>query len=131
MPDDTTNPAKKIIVDEDWKSRVEAERRIAEGQQAAEAPSPPAAEGPLPPPDLTYLASTLYLQGAISLGLLPNPISGKSEMHLVQAKHVIDTLQVLQEKTEGNRTPDESEQIEAMLHQLRMAYVELREQGPK
>jgi hypothetical protein len=131
MPDDAANPEKKIIVDEDWKSRVEAERQAAEGQQEAAAPAPPPAEGSLPPPDLTYLASTLYLQGAISLGLLPNPISGKAEMHRTRAKHAIDTLQVLQEKTDGNRTPDESEQIEAMLHQLRLAYVELQEPGPE
>ena len=79
----------------------------------------------LPPPSLTYLASTLYLQGAIGLGLLPNPVSGKSELQLPHAKHAIDTLQVLQEKTEGNRTPEESEEIEAMLHQLRMAFVQM------
>ena len=33
-------------------------------------------------------------------------------------------LAMLQQKTEGNRTPEESDEIEAMLHQLRMAYVE-------
>ena len=60
------------------------------------------------PPTLSYLAGTLYLQAAIALGLLPNPISGKPELHLAQAKHVIDTLAVLQEKTEGNRTAAES-----------------------
>ena len=39
------------------------------------------------------------------------------------AKHAIDTLEILQQKTEGNRTPEESDEIEAMLHQLRMAFV--------
>ncbi|MGD0899844.1 MAG: DUF1844 domain-containing protein [Thermoguttaceae bacterium] len=131
MPDDATNPEKRIIVDEDWKSRVEAEREAAGGgAEVSPAPEPPP-DVPLPPPDLIYLASTLYLQGVIGLGLVPNPVSGKPEMQLTHAKHAIDTLDVLQKKTAGNRTPEESDQIEAMLHQLRLAYVELREQGPK
>jgi hypothetical protein len=33
---------------------------------------------------------------------------------------------MLQQKTEGNRTPDESEELEAILHQLRMAYVSVQ-----
>jgi hypothetical protein len=133
MPEETHQPEKKIIVDEDWKSRVEAERQAeaARGEAARPAEPPqPADETPLPPPTLSYLAGTLYLQAAIALGLLPNPVSGKSEPHLAHAKHVIDTLAVLQAKTEGNRTPEESEEIEAMLYQLRMAYVEMREHPP-
>ena len=38
-------------------------------------------------------------------------------------------LEVLQQKTEGNRTPEESEDIEAMLYQFRMAYVQRRGEG--
>lgn len=126
MTDESQNPEKKIIIDEDWKSKVEAEREAACAQKEEPAPAPESVpDTQLPPPSLTYLASTLYLQGAISLGLLPHPISGKSETRLGQAKHAIDTLDILQQKTEGNRTPDESEELEAMLHQLRLAFVEL------
>jgi hypothetical protein len=130
MTDDAANPEKKIIVDEDWKGRVEAERQAEAARAESAQPARPPAEEPLPPPTLSYLAGTLYLQAAIALGLLPNPVSGKSETHLAHAKHVIDTLAVLQAKTEGNRTPAESEEIEAMLYQLRMAYVEMREHPP-
>ena len=59
------------------------------------------------------------------LGLMPDPVSGKAEKNLPQAKHLIDMLEVLQQKTEGNRTPQESEDIEAMLYQVRMAYVQV------
>ena len=80
----------------------------------------------MPPPDLTFLASSLYLQAMISLGLLPNPMAdNKTVLHLDQAKHTIDTLQVLYDKTEGNRTPEESAAIDDMLHQLRMAYLDV------
>jgi hypothetical protein len=128
MSEEPRDPEKKIIVDEDWKSQVEAEREAARlKEQDAKSPPQTPREEALPPPSLTYLASTLYIQAAIALGLLPDPIApDKAEVHLQRAKHAIDTLAILQEKTEGNRTPAESEEIEAMLHQLRLAFVELK-----
>jgi len=128
------NEEKKIIIDEDWKSRVEAEKEEAAQEQARAADSggAGAASGPagppLPPPNLTFLASTLYMQGMISLGLLPNPASDKPEVHLEHARHFIDMLQMLQEKTEGNRTPEETQELETMLHELRLSYVARRDQ---
>ncbi len=121
---DPTASEKKLYIDEDWKSQVEAEK-AAETQKTKPAEEKIPSE-PLPPPSLTFLASTLYLQGAIAMGLLPNPISDKSDIELDRAKHAIDMLAMLQEKTAGNRTPEESEEIEAMLHQLRMAFVSLK-----
>ena len=130
MPEEPKAPEKKIIVDEDWKSQVEAEREaLHRQQQQPQAPAQQPAEN-LPPPSLSFLASTLYLQAAIALGLLPNPLGEKKfDVHLDRAKHAIDTLEILQQKTEGNRTVDESDEIEAMLHQLRLAFIEVREHG--
>jgi hypothetical protein len=146
MTDDAQS--KKIIVDEDWKGQVEAEREKlrqqkeapAAGEQKAESGSAPAAEKaspgaeaepPLPPPDLLFLASTLYMQALVALGVIAHPMNGESKLHLPQAKHAIDTLQMLQEKTAGNRTAEESEAIEHMLHELRLAYVGVQAQQAK
>jgi len=120
MSDASQNPEKKLIIDEDWKSQVEAEREAA---KQTESSGQAKADAPLPPPTLAFLISTLYLQGAISLGLLPNPITQKAEVRPNQARHAIDMLAMLQEKTEGNRSPDESADLEAALHELRLAYV--------
>jgi hypothetical protein len=133
MDAETNKPEKKIIIDEDWKTQVEAEREAARQTESA-APSDSAAGGaadtsagdsnmPLPAPDLSFLIGTLYLQGVIALGMMPNPVSGKIEVHKAQAKHTIDLLSMLQEKTEGNRTPDESADFDSVLHQLRLAFV--------
>jgi hypothetical protein len=123
----TENAEKKIIVDEDWKSQVQREREAAlkgaEAQPAQAAAAQPDVE--FPPANLTYLASSLAFQASMCLGLMPDPVSGKAEKNLPQAKHLIDMLEVLQQKTEGNRTPQESEDIEAMLYQVRMAYVQV------
>ncbi len=40
------------------------------------------------------------------------------------AKHNIDLLELLQEKTKGNLTPDEQQLITHLLFQVRMAYVQ-------
>ncbi len=121
----TENAEKKIIIDEDWKTQVQREREAAlKGAEAqpARATQP---EVEFPPANLTYLASSLAFQATMCLGLMPDPVSGKAEKNLPQARHLIDMLEVLQQKTEGNRTPEESEDIEAMLYQVRMAYVQV------
>ncbi len=117
----------KIIVDEDWKSRVQREKEELRQKQApqdsGQPSSGPADAGPLPPPTLSLLITTLGLQATAALGLAPNPLSGKVETDLAQAKHLIDMLQMLQEKTKGNRTEEESAILDELLHQLRMGYV--------
>jgi hypothetical protein len=128
----------QIFVDEDWKSRVEAEKKAAAekttvgastatssaaGGESAERVSrePPP---PLPPATLSFLVTTLATQAMVSLGQVPNPFSGKVEIRLPEARHFIDTLAMLEEKTAGNRTPEESALLRGALHQLRMAYIE-------
>jgi len=130
MPDQPSDPPKKIIIDEDWKNQVQAEKEALRHEQEGSEPPPSAAtdDHPLPPPGLSFLVSNLYLQAAIGLGLLPHPVSQKPEVRLAQAKHTIDLLDVLQRKTEGNRTPEETEELESVLHQLRLAYVEVQKQ---
>ncbi len=44
-------------------------------------------------------------------------------MMLHQAKHLIDTVELLFEKTNGNRTDEETKTIDSVLHELRMVYV--------
>ena len=122
-------PEKKIIVDEDWKSQVEAEKEAARRTEQPPKPSEPQAGArvPMPPADLGFLIGTLYIQGAMSLGLLPNPASKKTDLHLDQAKHAIDLLTMLDQKTQGNRTPEESSELEAALHELRLAFVTVQQ----
>jgi hypothetical protein len=128
---ETNQPEKKIIIDEDWKSQVEAEKAAA--RQAGAADAPDKAEKadaephlPLPPPTFSFLIGTLYLQGVMALGMMPHPATGKSESQPEQAKHAIDMLAMLEEKTAGNRTPDETAELDAALHELRLAFVQVR-----
>ena len=128
---------KKINNDEDWKAQVRAEKEAAEQGRRAEA-GPAAADaargaagpaGPLPPPTLDVLATTLAMQAMVALGLVPTPATGKAEVQLEPAKYLIDTIQMLQEKTEGNRTAAESAALEHLLYELRLGYVAAAEKA--
>ncbi|MFA5096152.1 MAG: DUF1844 domain-containing protein [Candidatus Omnitrophota bacterium] len=76
-----------------------------------------------PVPDFKFFISTLSLQATIFLGQIPNPVTQKSGEDLDQAKFIIDTLDMLKEKTKGNLAQDESELLETLLYELRTVYL--------
>ena len=84
----------------------------------------------LPPAGLQTIVSMLASQAMLSLGPLPNPISGKQEVRLDEARHFIDLIEVLQEKTNGNCTADESKLMEGLLHELRMGFLAVQNMPP-
>jgi hypothetical protein len=87
--------------------------------------SRPAAPKDLPPPSFPLLIATYASQASVAFGHVPNPIDGKTEVRLDLAKHAIDMLAILEEKTRGNLSQEEASMLENVLHQLRMAYVEV------
>lgn len=135
MPADETG-SERIIVgsDEDWKDRVKAEdaaldeKLKGESGPAAASKTEPAdssSMGPMPPPTFSTLVSMFATQAMVALGFIPNPVTGKAEPQLEVARHFIDMLEVLEEKTRRNLTGNEANLLETSLHQLRMAYIEL------
>jgi hypothetical protein len=78
---------------------------------------------PLPEPSLIGLASGLAAQTMVSLGMFPSPTGEKTEIKLNQAKHLIETIAMLEVKTNGNRTDEETERLNSILHETRMLYI--------
>jgi len=74
-------------------------------------------------PSFEVIVSTYATQAAVSLGQIANPLTKKTEVDLPQAKFAIDLLQILDEKTKGNRTAEEDKFLEDCLYQLRMVYI--------
>jgi len=119
-----------LVVDDDWKSQVEKEKHTASDavkEQAEQGDGGENAE--LPPANLAMLISTFYSQAMMSLGVMPNPSTGEKETDLAMAKHFIDTLEMLEQKTKGNTDQDEQKMFDEVLHLLRMAYVGATKQG--
>ena len=78
----------------------------------------------LPPPSLEVIISTFATQAAVALGQVPNPVTNKTEDDLEQAKFAIDLLQVLEEKTKGNREENEERLLTDVLYKLRMIFID-------
>ncbi|HEY5894998.1 MAG TPA: DUF1844 domain-containing protein [Chthoniobacterales bacterium] len=66
---------------------------------------------------------------ALFLGQFPHPHTGETEVNLDAARMFIDQLEMIQEKTRGNLSSDESRVIGNALTSLRMAYVEVSRGG--
>ncbi len=109
--------------------RVESPRQPAPPPPPAASPlvGGPAPGGPAgaPKADLTALLVMLYGDAMANLGQAPDPMTGRPHVDLEQARFAIDLLAMLQDKTRGNRSPDESAVLEEMLGALRMGFVRL------
>jgi len=115
----------------------EARPDVAE-ETAEPPPRPAAAESAAPgaaPADEPVTFSTFVLglstQALLHLGEIPNPMTHDLERDLGAAKHVIDILGILQEKTRSNLEPGEESLLDSVLYDLRMRYVELVRGGMK
>ena len=65
---------------------------------------------------------------ALFLGQIPNPQTGQGEVNLELAKMFIDQLAMIQEKTRGNLTNEETAVLRNTLSNLQMAFVEVSQQ---
>ncbi len=115
-----SEPHPKIIVDDDWKSKVEAEKKTAQEQLSHDDES---AEQRMPPASFSMLVRTLTTQALVALGQIPDPYTGQAIADLEVAQHFIDTLAMLQDKTKGNLSNEEQTMLQEILHQLRLAFV--------
>jgi len=67
---------------------------------------------------LSFNTSALY-----HMGELADPVTGKKQKDLMLARHAIDTLKLMQEKTKGNLTAEEGSLLDNILHDLRLRFV--------
>lgn len=110
----------KKDIDESWKEAAEKEKETLKK------------EGKFIPkdPDFNFFITTLAIQASISLGIMPNPANNQKEQDISQAKFIIDTLSMLQEKTKGNLSDEEAKLLENLLYELRMQFVSITEGKP-
>jgi len=139
-----------LHIDTDWKKQaLEEKKRLAEQEQqrqSAAAPTGPAgvvsspattgaarpqAQKPaageratreMPPASLQTLVQSILTQVLFYLG----EIAARGQRPMIDldlAKHHIDTLGVLEEKTKGNLAPEEQQVLDGALYDVRMRYI--------
>lgn len=112
--------------------REPGEQPVAEASEPAEVSQPDSANDEsaaafkLPPASFQVLVSMLFTQAISALGQMPSPSGEATKIDKPMAKHTIDTLEMLEEKTKGNLTDEEAKMIKEALHALRMTYVGVR-----
>ena len=110
----------KKKVDESWKNQINKEKKEAQEKKET-----------YHEPTFNVFISSLGMQAMIAMGKLENPLNQKSDVNLEQARFLIDTLEIIKEKTKGNLTDQESSLLEDSLFNLRMMYVEAKEKESK
>jgi hypothetical protein len=102
--------AKDKKIDEAWKQAAEKEKNEqADFHQEA---------------GFGGFISGLAMQALVFLGEIPDPLNNQKKLDLKQAGYLIDTLAMLQKKTRGNLSSEESANLDSFIYQLRMKYVE-------
>ncbi len=86
----------------------------------------PPPDAQLPPVDFAGLVLSLAHAAMMHLGQIPDFESGQpAQPNLPLARHAIDTIGMLKEKTTGNLTDEEQRIVDNILTDLRLAYVHM------
>ena len=86
---------------------------------------------PLPPASFSFLVFSLRAQAEMQLGLMPYGEEEHPKPELELARHTIDMLGVLSEKTKGNLSLEEQRLLENSLTELRFRFVQVSEEVAK
>jgi hypothetical protein len=101
----------------------EAEEKATEEQAAPGEGETAAEEEQLPGVNFATFIFSLSSSALLHFGEIPDPASGEKTKNLPMAKHTIDLLAMLEEKTQGNLTSDEEQLFKNILYDLRMRYI--------
>ncbi|MBA4119708.1 MAG: hypothetical protein C0513_03295 [Isosphaera sp.] len=117
-----------IEVDSDWKKQAAAEKERLAAQSDAKSPPRQGAKGAprgLPPADFRTLLGMLVQQALLYMGAFPDPQTGRAIVAPEYARHQIDLIGVLADKSKGNLSAEEEKDITEVLGELRVQWVEL------
>lgn len=121
---------RKIFIDEGWKAQVQREKELAaqaksEPETPEGADSPAAAgegEGELPEASFSAFLAGFVPQALFALGLMPEEGQQQVYVDLGQALYIIQMLEMLQEKTKGNLTEQESAELTQAVSELKRVF---------
>ena len=76
-------------------------------------------------PEVTFTAFVISLNTSalFHLGEISDPVTGEKNQDLILAKHTIDTLKLLEDKTRDNLDDEERDLLKNIIYDLRMRYV--------
>jgi hypothetical protein len=103
--------------------KEKAENLAQEADRKEEQHAQATGETPLPKVTFSTFVMSLASSALAFLGEVPDPYSGQVNEDLSMAKHLIDTMAMLREKTGGCLNEDERRLLDGLLYEARMKYV--------
>jgi hypothetical protein len=100
----------------------EKEKEKISGKESAKTKKP-SEDIQLPEVNFATFVFSLSSSALFHFGEVPDPTTGVKEKNLAMAKHTIDILGMLEEKTKGNLNRDEDQLLKNILYDLRMRYI--------
>jgi hypothetical protein len=108
--------------------KEETAAKVKEGVEKKEEPKEEEArQAPLPEVNFNSLIFSLSSSALLHLGEIADPQTGEKRKEIALAKHTIDTIAMLKEKTQGNLNGEEEKFLESILTDLRWRYVRAAE----
>ncbi len=86
-------------------------------------------QGFMPTVSFTSFILSLNTTALFHLGELAHPETGRKVLDLELARHSIDTLAMLEEKTKDNLNSEEQELISRVVYELKMRFIRIKNQG--
>ncbi len=111
---------------------AKSEEKSQQSEKAAgtqkKAPEQKKREESPPLPEVNFSSLILSLSSSVlfHLGEIPDPQTGEKQKDLTLAKHGIDTIGMLKEKTTGNLSKEEGMFVENVLTDLRWRFVKAK-----
>ena len=99
------------------------ERKATEEPTPSSKPDTGAEEEQFPEINFATFIFSLSSSALLHFGEIADPASGEKKKNLPMAKHTIDILAMLEQKTRGNLTSDEEQLFKNILYDLRMRYI--------
>lgn len=114
----------KLEFDDDWKEEARREKEELAGTSEESD-----GRDQLPPASIEEIINILVMQAVAGLGGMQMPDGRVLPPNMDVAKHHIDLLDLLCDKTKGNLTKEEDQLLKGVTHELQMRFVEMAERG--
>ena len=125
-----STPRQQGVTDESADAREAHARHAAPDEGYEDSHAERGIPGADDPASFINFLMSIASNAAASLGMMEHPVTGERGVDLQLAKHWIDVLGMLQEKTRGNLAAQEQQIFEGLLADLRLQYVSLTSTAP-
>ncbi len=107
------------------KEEVKEEEKKREREDKAKRGKEERQRAPLPEVNFSSFIISLSSSALLHMGEIPDPQTGQKKKDMELARHTIDTIAMLKEKTKGNLDAEEERLLNSILTDLRLRFVKL------